>query len=140
MLGKCSSRVCIESDHFKTIKHSAAEFANFPMSSCFPLALQYPMFGIASALTVDPSLGRLDCNSFSDQTLMEMLIDGLDEKSKQKYRDNKGTYLDVCEWSSVTCDEFKRVIKSKKRMTPLDHFSFAMFRPKCGGSTYNGRS
>ena len=62
-------------------------------------------------LSADPSLGRVDYSSLSDQTLMEMLFDGFDDEAKKKYQDNEGMYLDVCDWSCVTCDDDERVIK-----------------------------
>ena len=46
----------------------------------------------------------------SDQTLMEMLIEGFDDETKKRYQDKKGMYFDVCEWSCVACDEDQRVI------------------------------
>ena len=60
-------------------------------------------------LSVDPSLGRVDYGLFSDQTLMEMLLEGFDDETKKTYKDNDGMYLDVCEWSCVTCDDNQRV-------------------------------
>ena len=56
----------------------------------------------------DPALGRLDYDSLSDQALMEMLIDGMQEKDKKEFQDASGNFLDVCEWSIVTCTN-KRV-------------------------------
>ena len=61
-------------------------------------------------MTVDPiSLGRVDYSSMSDQTLVEMLIDGLDDGTKKDYQDNEGMYLDVCKWSGIKCDDDERV-------------------------------
>ena len=62
-------------------------------------------------LGVDPSLGRADYSSFSDRTLMEMLIEGFDDGTKKKYQDNDGMFRDVCEWSCIKCDDNVRVIK-----------------------------
>ena len=62
-------------------------------------------------LTVDPSLGRVDCSLLSDQTLMELLFEGVDEETKKRYQDNDGIYLDVCEWSCIKCDDHERVIE-----------------------------
>ena len=61
-------------------------------------------------LSVDPSLGRLDYSLLSDQTLMEMIIEGFDDETKKKYQDNDGMYLDICEWPKITCDEDESVI------------------------------
>ena len=62
-------------------------------------------------LSVDLSLGRVDYSLFSDQTLMEMFIDGFDDKSKKRYQDDEGIYLDVCEWTRIKCDEEKSVVE-----------------------------
>ena len=72
--------------------------------------------------SVDPSLGRVDYRLFSDQTLMEMFVDGFDDSTNKMLQDNEGMYLDVCKWSCVTCDDDHRVIK-------VD-----MERPDVGGS------
>ena len=61
-------------------------------------------------LSVDPNLGHVDYASFSDQTLMEMLYEGFDERAKKRYQDKSGNYLDVCEWESVACDDDERVV------------------------------
>ena len=62
-------------------------------------------------LSVDTSLGRVDYSLLSDQTLMEILMDGLDGRLKRIYQDNDEMYPDVCEWSCIECDEDARVIK-----------------------------
>ena len=62
-------------------------------------------------LSVDPSLGRLDYSLMSDQALMEMLIEGFDDETKQDYQDKHGMYKDVCDWFPITCDEDERVVE-----------------------------
>ena len=62
-------------------------------------------------LSVDPSLGRIDYSLMSDQALMEMLIEGFDDESKKRYQDSHGMYLDVCEWSRISCDDDERVVE-----------------------------
>ena len=52
----------------------------------------------------DTALGRLDYHSLSDQTLMEMLTEGLNTDSKKCLQDKNKEYLDVCEWKCVECD------------------------------------
>ena len=62
-------------------------------------------------LSVDPSLGRVDYSLMSDQTLMEMLFEGFDDRIKKRYKDNDETYIDVSEWSCVKCDDAQRAIE-----------------------------
>ena len=69
------------------------------------------MFAFELLCSVDPSLGRVNYSLLSDQTLMEMLIEDLDDEAKKRYQDNEGMYLDVCKWSFVTCDDDERVIE-----------------------------
>ena len=40
---------------------------------------------------------------------MEMLIDGFDDETKEEYQEYDGQFLDVCEWSCITCDDDERV-------------------------------
>ena len=54
-------------------------------------------------LAIDPSLGRLDYASLSDQALMEMLIDKMSEDVKSQFQDTSGNFDDVCDWSCVAC-------------------------------------
>ena len=61
--------------------------------------------------SVDPSLGRVDYSLMSDQTLMEMLIDGFDDETKKQYQDSHGMYLDVCEWPCTKCDGDERIVE-----------------------------
>ena len=54
--------------------------------------------------TADYSLGRVNRTTFSDQTLMEMLIEGCSPDSLEQCMGKDKTYLDVCEWPIVQCD------------------------------------
>ena len=47
----------------------------------------------------------------SDQALMEMLVERFNDKTKEKYQNKHGMYLDVCEWSGINCDAHQRVIR-----------------------------
>ena len=78
-----------------------AKELNLPINVILRLfALLNPMCSPIHLLSVDPSLGRVDYSALSDQTLIELLIDGFDDVTKEKYQDNEGTYLNVCEWDS----------------------------------------
>ena len=62
-----------------------------------------PMCFILLFHSVDPHLGRIDYHSLSDQTLMELAIDDMGEKFKQKYQRDDGGYRDYPEeWRDVT--------------------------------------
>ena len=61
--------------------------------------------------SLDSSLGKVSYRLLSDQTLMEMLIEGFDDKIKKHYQDSEGTYLNVCKCSGIACDSDERVIK-----------------------------
>ena len=77
----------------------------------FSFNLFNSMCAFAFILTVDPNLGHVDHSSLSDQTLMEMLIEGCPERTRKIYQDKSGNYLDVCEWECVACDAAKNVVE-----------------------------
>ena len=51
-----------------------------------------------TVLTLDNALGYCDRSSLSDQTRMELLIEGTTENTKSLLQDNEGFYADVCTW------------------------------------------
>ena len=57
-----------------------------------------PMFFLSTIFAIDQALGRLDYESLSDQTLMEMLISGMGNDLKGYIQDESGNYKDVDEW------------------------------------------
>ena len=59
--------------------------------------------------SADTGLGRVDHESFSDQTLMELLLESFPDSAKEQYLDDGGMYLDVCSWPNVKCDANARV-------------------------------
>ena len=69
------------------------------------------MYSFVVLRSADVALGRADYSTFSDQTLMELLFEGFEEEAKQTYQDEHGLYLDVCDWSCVTCDSDERVTR-----------------------------
>ena len=73
-----------------------------------------------SIFAIDTTLGRLDYNSLSDQALMEILIEGFSEDSKVYFQDEKGFYLDACEWEGVFCNDDSQIIRF---MQPLSFHS-----------------
>ena len=58
-----------------------------------------------SLLSADPSLGRFDISSLSDQTLMEMLVDGMQPDTKSQYHDDEGNFKDISAWENIECTE-----------------------------------
>ena len=66
---------------------------------------------LPSVTAVDPSLGRLDFASLSDQARMELLIEGLTDESKVQFHDPHDDFLDVCDWWCVTCNAQEEVTK-----------------------------
>ena len=63
--------------------------------------------------TMDPSIGRFDQSSLSDQTRMEIAFDGLGTRHKVDFgffADN-GEYNDFCALSWIDCDEDGRMLK-----------------------------
>ena len=62
-------------------------------------------------VTIDPALGRVDFQSLSDQTSMELLIEDLTQLSKEMFQEKGGLYRDVCEWPGVDCDKNERVTR-----------------------------
>ena len=55
-------------------------------------------------VTIDPSLGRLEYDSLSDQARMEIFISPISENLQKKLQDTNGNFLDVCDWYVVECD------------------------------------
>ena len=88
------------------------------------------MLGALFVTNIDPNLGRVDINMLSDQTLMELLVEGFNEESKRNYHDQTGAFLDVCDWPNFFC-------KDDGRVTSFDSFEeiggtieFAYLPPK----------
>ena len=56
-------------------------------------------------LTIDPSLGRLDYESMSDQALMEMVVSNMQGLLLKELQDENGNFKDACEWLETVCDD-----------------------------------
>ena len=83
--------------------------------------------------SVDPALGRLDYDSLSDQTLMEMLVSTLSEESKAAYQDENGAFTDIEEWYGVDCDSDGSVIELRMNVSHINlvgSLSFQFCPPK----------
>ena len=79
-------------------------------------------------VTIDPSLGRLDYDSLSDQARMEIFVSLMSQSAQEKFQDANGNFLDVCEWYGVECDaegnvkEFRIIIWEEDENGPnLDY-------------------
>ena len=55
-------------------------------------------------LAADSALGRIDTQLLSDQTMMELLFEGLSASSKQTFFNSDGTYRDFKETNVCMCD------------------------------------
>ena len=79
---------------------------------------------------VDPALGRLDAHSLSDQTLMELLVDGMAENDKSSYQDANGNYTDISTWPLVALqnDRVVQIAFCEKKMVK-NQFPFALIPP-----------
>ena len=73
------------------------------------------MFSRILLHSIDANLGRVNFNSLSDQTLMEMLFEGFHKESNRIYQDRNRMYIDVCEWPCVKCDSDNNVFEISKR-------------------------
>mmetsp|Transcript_2619 Transcript_2619/g.4035 ORF Transcript_2619/g.4035 Transcript_2619/m.4035 type:complete len:299 (-) Transcript_2619:86-982(-) len=64
---------------------------------------------IRQLVTADPSLGRLDYDSMTQQALMEIAIGEFSEKSQEKFKDENGNFGDIRDWEGVQVDANKSV-------------------------------
>ena len=60
---------------------------------------------------IDPSLGRFDMASLTDQQCMELFIAECSAYHQKDHQDSEGLYLSVCDWDSVECDAENHVIE-----------------------------
>ena len=57
-------------------------------------------------VAIDPSLGRLDYESLTDQARMEILVANLPAERLKKFQDAHGNFKDVCDWGAdISCDQ-----------------------------------
>ena len=62
-------------------------------------------------LCIDLPIGKVDYSSLSEQTFLEMLIEGFDKNAKRRYQDSDGLYLNARQWPNVRCDNEKGVFQ-----------------------------
>ena len=58
---------------------------------------------------IDNSLGKMDPSLLTDQQRMELVIAGCGDMFLQIFQDKDGTFLDVCKWKYVHCDDDGKV-------------------------------
>ena len=58
-----------------------------------------------SLLCADSSLGKMDPSMLSDQARMELFVANLEEGFRTYFQADDGTFLDMCEWSGMACDD-----------------------------------
>ena len=56
-------------------------------------------------LPLDTRMGSLHLQALSDQSLMEIFIEGLEAESKARFQHADGTYKDICMWIGIKCDK-----------------------------------
>ena len=82
--------------------------SSMTLNASFPFSTSMLLSTLAVSCT-DASLGRLNYDSLSDQTRMEILLDGLSAESKERFQDKNGNFLDVCDIGTVGCDDDENV-------------------------------
>ena len=50
------------------------------------------------------NLSRVDITSLPHQTLMELLIQDIEQEHNYAFQDEHGAFYDICEWEGVECD------------------------------------
>ena len=68
-----------------------------------------PLKALISLCMCHDAVGRINRDMLSDQMRMELVLDGLQDFSKQRFQSIGGAYMRVCEWPGVTCDASQRV-------------------------------
>ena len=53
----------------------------------------------------DDALGRVDFTTLSDQTRMELFMEGFTHESKKPFQNPSGEFLDIQEWDGLTFDD-----------------------------------
>ena len=81
--------------------------------------------------TVDPSLGRLDYDSLSDQALMEMMLEHIVQDDIDDIKESNGNYKDACEWEDVICEDgrVQKVNLSRRFFEKIKQFPFEFIPP-----------
>ena len=97
-------------------------------------------FRIMHIFAIDPSLGRVDMHSLTDQMRMEILVEGMVEVDKIRLQDENGNFRDVCHWGrDIECIK-KRVMRIyfSYRMFHAEQFPFAVIPPLVENFCVNG--
>ena len=84
-------------------------------------------------LTVENQIGRFDYGSLTDQTRMELLIEGFGEKARKNFQDADNFFIDVCKWETVECDRDDNVVRVSFRSNcnkkPIPSMSLELIPP-----------
>ena len=70
-------------------------------------------------LSADPSAGRFDASMLSDQAMLELLAQGFDEDSQERFQEN-GEFLEFSKWEIVEDSDEHNVLRLN--VTPEDHY------------------
>ena len=66
---------------------------------------------ISLLLCTDTGLARIELGALPDQTRIELLVNGLDARSKEIFIDSNGDYLDIRKWPGVKCGNEGNIVE-----------------------------
>ena len=100
------------------------------------------LFSTLQILALDPSLGRVDIASLTDQQCMELLMAGCSEGCQEEYKSKEGEFFDVCDWVDITCDSEGRVAEIENLAAdgtlPLQYLPRCVTRCKIACANFQG--
>ena len=62
-------------------------------------------------LPLNTRMGSLHLKALSDQSLMELFVENVDDFHKAQFQNSDGTYKDTCKWIGIKCDKKRRVTR-----------------------------
>ena len=83
-------------------------------------------YKMLSLLSIDAALGRLDYDSLSDQTLMEILMEN---SGPYFLHDKNGNFTDACSWDYVSCENGRVTHLQFEKCYLWSQFEFGFIPP-----------